>query len=113
MALAPLDEFNYHHMIGETAGTVLTVFTSEDCGSCKALVAALQELREAQPQISVFEVDAQKSSALVNEFGFFHLPTLYLYNDGLFYAEIQPFPTVESILAKIEEALTQPPQDAP
>lgn len=113
MSLTPLDQFNYHHMINETVGTVLAVFTSPDCGSCKALKKSLEELRKVHPAISVFEVDSQMNPALVNEFDFFHLPTLYLYNSGEFHAEIQPFPTVESIQEKIEEAFKQPAQDAP
>jgi hypothetical protein len=51
--------------------------------------------------------------ALVNELGFFHLPALYLYNNGEFHCELQPQPSVESIRRSIDKALGEPATEAP
>lgn len=63
--------------------------------------------------MAIFEIDAQMNPALVNELGFFHLPSLYLYRDGEFHCELQPQPSPESIRLAIDNALKQPAMETP
>jgi hypothetical protein len=74
---------------------------------------ALQTFTEAWTDTAVFEIDAQMNPALVNEMGFFHLPALYLYNNGEFHSELQPQATPESIRRVIDEAAIKPAMEAP
>lgn len=113
MSLPHLDQFNYHHTLEETPGQALVCFTSEACSSCRAVKKALERFTESWTDTTVFEVDAQMNPALVNEMGFFHLPSLYLYIDGVFHSELQPQATPESIRQTIDEAATKPAMEAP
>ena len=113
MSLPQLDQFNYHHTLEETTGPALACFTSPACGSCKAFRSALERFTGLWTDVSVFEVDVQMNPALVNELGFFHLPSLYLYNNGEFHCELQPQPSVESIRRSIDKALGEPATEAP
>ncbi|MEJ2307722.1 MAG: thioredoxin family protein [Gammaproteobacteria bacterium] len=113
MSLPSLDQFNYHHTLEETPGVALVCFTSPACGSCKAFRRALEQFIASWTDVAVFEIDAQMNPALVNELGFFHLPTLYLYRDGEFHRELQPQPSPKSIRDAIDTALRRPAMEAP
>jgi thioredoxin-like negative regulator of GroEL len=113
MSLPSLDQFNYHHTLEETPGIALVCFTSPACGSCKAFRVALEHFIARWTDVAVFEIDAQMNPALVNELGFFHLPALYLYNNGQFHRELQPQASVESIREAIDTALQHPATEAP
>lgn len=111
--IASLDDLNYHHTLMAGVGTVLVYFTAPDCGACRALKAALQVLLQADEGIEVYEVDAVHNSALVNEFEVFHLPALFLYQDGVFHAELLCPPLPESIRQTIESVLDKPAEEEP
>ena len=113
MSLPQLDQFDYHHVLEETSGPVLVCFTSEACSSCRAVKRALESFTAHWPDVAVYEVDAQMNPALVNELGFFHLPSLYLYNAGQYHCELQPQASPESIRKSIDDALRQPAMEAP
>lgn len=113
MSLPQLDQFNYHHTLEETAGPALVCFTSPACGSCKAFRRALEQFMENWTDVAIFEVDAQMNPALVNEIGFFHLPSIYLYLDGEFHRELQPQPVPGSIREAVDNALSEPASEAP
>lgn len=38
---------------------------------------------------NLFEVDVSEATGVARYFGIFHLPTVYLYRDGQFHAELQ------------------------
>jgi len=46
-------------------------------------------------------------------FGIFHLPTVYLYRDGQFHAELQCEARLESIRLAVQQLLSAPAQDEP
>jgi len=113
MAVRTLDQFNFHHTLAETPGVSLVYFTSPACGSCKRLRSIFDNHAQEFAQLNLFEVDAQREMALTNEFGIFHLPALFLYNEGEFHTEIHAEPLPSSIIAAIETALAAPAQEAP
>jgi hypothetical protein len=43
----------------------------------------------------------------------FHLPSLFLFNDGEFHAEIHAEPLPDAIIAAVEAALAESPREAP
>jgi len=58
-------------------------------------------------------VDAQREMALTREFEVFHLPTLFLFTQGQFHAELRCDSTPSAIEGAIISALKQPAQEAP
>ncbi|MEQ1663475.1 MAG: thioredoxin family protein [Thiobacillus sp.] len=83
-----LSEGGFHARLDACPGVAAVLFTAPHCGSChvwkRLLPAALAGIAE-----HFFEVDAAEATGVVRYFGIFHLPTIYLYRDGLFHAELQ------------------------
>jgi thioredoxin-like negative regulator of GroEL len=113
MTVQPLDQFNFHHVLADTAGVSLIYFTASACGACKQLKWMFDHHPDEFALLSLFEVDAQREMALTHEFGVFHLPALFLFNEGEFHAEIQAEPLPHAIIAAVEAALAQPAKEAP
>jgi thioredoxin 1 len=113
MASGTLDQFNFHHTLAETEGVSLVYFTAPACGSCRQLKWVFDHHPDEFALLNLFEVDAQREMALTYEFGVFHLPALFLFNEGEFHAEIQAEPLPHAIIAAVEAALAQPAMEAP
>jgi hypothetical protein len=102
--LTPLDQFNFHHTLSATRGVSLVFFTSHACSACR--------LRHA-PDITLFEVDAQRDMALTREFEVFHPPALFLYQDGDFHRPLQCEAHAGKPALAIQAALSAPAQELP
>ena len=61
----------------------------------------------------LFEVDVSEATGVARYFGIFHLPTVYLYRDGRFHAELQCAARQEVIRQAVRQLLGAPPQDEP
>jgi len=112
-AITSLSQFDFHHRLAEMAGTCLVIFTGPNCGACKRLKQVLQEHGDLFDDLHLFEVDAQRDMALTREFGVFHLPAMFLYQDGEFHCELHSEALPQSLSAAIGEALAAPAQEAP
>jgi thiol-disulfide isomerase/thioredoxin len=108
-----LDQFSFHHVLAETPGPALVIFTAPHCGSCRAMRKALAIFVASHPEVSLFEVDAQRDMALTREFEVFHLPALFLYVGGRFHGEIQCEPLPHRLERSVATAMTLPAQEAP
>lgn len=108
-----LTQFDFHHRLEETPGAALVVFTAPLCGACKMLRTAMTHYGEGNPEVTLFEVDAQQDMALAREFDVFHLPALFLYLDGRFHAEIQCETLPEKIAEAVVDARLGPAAEAP
>ncbi len=113
MATRQLTQFDFHHVLAETDGLSLVFFTSPGCGACRHLKRILEEQADEFSSIHLFEVDAQQEMALTREFEVFHLPALFLFQNGQYHAPIQAEPSPGSLWLAIEEALAAEPQEAP
>ena len=96
----------------------LVFFSAPGCGSCKSFNRVLTTFQQKAKEraglsIDVYEVDAGESMGLVNEHDVFHLPALFLYDRGEYYASIQATPDVDSILSAIQTALSCPAEEPP
>jgi thioredoxin 1 len=111
--LTAIDEFNFHRTLADSPGTSLVIFTSPGCGACRAWKQILNEYRERNNDVRMFEVDAADALALTREFDVFHLPALFLYRDGRFHAALQAEAQVDKLHAALVGALSAPPEDAP
>lgn len=113
MAIAPLTQFDFHHILAERRGLSLVYFTAPGCGACRQLKRLFEEHEKAFASMHLFEVDAQQEMGLTREFEVFHLPALFLFLDGHYHAPIHAEPRVQSLLDAIEAAADAAPQEAP
>ncbi len=113
MTAEQLSQFDFHHTLAQAEGVSLVYFTAPGCGACRQLKHILESSPQEFALLNVFEVDAQQDMALTREFEVFHLPAMFLYKDGHFHAPIHAEPQPASLIAAIEAALAQPPQEAP
>jgi len=113
LPLPMLDQFDFHRRLVDMTGTTLVLFTSPDCGGCRHLRQVLHEVHRLEPLWHLFEVDAQRDPALTSEFEVFHLPTVFLFQDGVFHCELQAGARPSSIIQATAAALQQPAQEAP
>ncbi len=116
-----LDEYNFHQTISGLSGLGLVFFTGPHCASCHHLRDLfsdnIQTLKDyfsnKDLNFNVFEIKADKASALVNEFSVFHLPSLFLYQHGQYHCELQTEAHPKKIIEAIELALSRPAEEEP
>ena len=111
--LQQLDQFDFHQRMADMTGTTLIMFTSPDCGSCRHLRRVLVEVCSLEPGWQVFEVDVQRDPGLGNEFEVFHLPTIFLFHNGLFHCQLEAQASTASIISTARNALRQPAAESP
>lgn len=87
-AFSRLDEGEFHARLVASSGIAAVLFSAPRCGGCrvwkKMLPDALSGLADA-----LFEVDVSEATGVARSYDIFHLPTVYLYRDGRFHAELQ------------------------
>lgn len=108
-----LDQFDFYAFLDNTTGTTLVSFISSGCGACRHLHRILGEVESRRPDWTLCEVDAQRDTALTREFEVFHLPTVFLFNDGEFHCELQAEALPGKIIDTVLAALQQPAGEAP
>jgi thioredoxin len=116
-ALAPagflhLAEGSYHACLAASAGVTVVLFTAPHCGACRAWKQLLpQSLADVATRFH--EVDVSEATGVARYFGIFHLPTIYLYCDGQFHAELQCEARPDAIRKAAARLLSAPAQDEP
>jgi len=112
LTFSRLGEGDFHARLAATAGVAVVVFSAPACGACRVwkqlLPQALSEMANA-----LYEVDVSVATGVARYFGIFHLPTLYLYRDGQFHAELQCEARLEAIRQAVQRMLVAPAQDEP
>ena len=103
----------FTRLLADTPGIALVVFTSPDCGGCRHLRRVLRQVQTAQPRWRLYEVDAQQDPGLVNEFEVFHLPTLFVFQNGEFHCQLSAEARPVAIVSATLEALGGPAEEAP
>lgn len=90
----------------------MVLFSAPGCGACRAwkrlLPQALADIADA-----FHEVDVSEATGLARYYGIFHLPTIYLYRDGKFHAELQSETRHDCIQQSASRLLAEPAQDEP
>lgn len=90
----------------------MVLFSAPGCGACRAwkrlLPGALSDLANA-----LFEVDVGEATGVARYYNIFHLPTIYLYRDGQFHAELQCEVRHDSVRQSALRMLAEPAQDEP
>ena len=119
--VSELDEFTFFPTLEESQGIVMVFFTGPHCASCHHLKNLLnvehaqftQYFSQSNIVFKAYEIKADKAAALVNEFGVFHLPSMYIYNNGEFHCELQAEAIPMKLIKAIEAALDKPAEDEP
>ncbi len=113
MPLIQLSQFDFHHVLNETPSTSVVMFGSPECGACRRLKQAFDQLAQIAPELHLFEVDVQRDTALAREFEVFHLPSMFLFQNGRYHAPLHSHATPDALQRQIALALAQPAQEAP
>lgn len=107
-----LSEGEYHARLVASPGLALVLFSAPHCGACRAWKQLLPSALEAHVS-TLYEVDVSEATGVARYFGIFHLPTIYLYRDGQFHAELQCAAQPEAIRRAVAQGLLAPAQDEP
>lgn len=106
-----LAEGSYHARLAATSGVAVVLFSAPHCGACRAWK---QLLPQSLADVAAFyEVDVSEATGVARYFGIFHLPTIYLYRDGRFHAELQCEARPDTIRKTVAHLLAAPAQDEP
>jgi thioredoxin len=107
-----LAEGDFHARLAAVSGVAVVLFSAPGCGACRAwkrlLPQALSGLAAA-----LFEVDVGEATGVARYYNIFHLPTIYLYRDGQFHAELQCEARHDSVRQSALRILAEPAQDEP
>ncbi len=104
----PLNPLDYYAVLDDRTDPSVVIFTGPACGACRRLKAVLAEMSPI-PGVAVYEVGAERAGGLVEELEIFHLPALFLYQDGDLHAEIHAVLRPEALRAAIAAARRSPP----
>jgi thioredoxin 1 len=107
-----LAEGDFHARLAAVSGVAVVLFSAPGCGACRAwkrlLPQALSGLAAA-----LFEVDVGEATGVARYYNIFHLPTIYLYRDGQFHAELQCEARHDSVRQSTLRMLAEPAQEEP
>jgi thioredoxin-like negative regulator of GroEL len=111
-AISRLAEGDFHARLAASPGIAAVLFSAPHCGGCRAWKRLLPDALEGVAD-ALFEVDVSEATGVARCFGIFHLPTIYLYQDGRFHAELQCEARREAIRHAALVLLAAAPQDEP
>lgn len=111
-AFSRLAEGDFHHRLATSTGLAVVLFSAPHCGACRAWKQLLPSALSNQASV-FYEVDVSEATGVARYFGIFHLPTVYLYRDGQFHAELQCEAKRDAVRQAVHNVLAAPPQDEP
>jgi len=107
-----LGEGEFHARLAATAGVAIALFTAPHCGACRAWKRLLPDALGDVVQV-FYEIDVSEATGVARGFDIFHLPTIYLYRDGRFHAELQCPAQAGTIRETALHLLHRPAQEEP
>lgn len=113
LAFEALREGDFYRRLAQCRGLALVMFSGPACGTCRSVIICLPEIAAAAGVAQLFLVDVETCSGIAREFEVFHLPTLVLFRDGVFHAQIDSEISSPAFRNAIEQALAGPAQEAP
>lgn len=97
-----LDDGTADAVLLEAPGRSLLIFTSVGCATCRLARQVLPAA--ALPVDRLYWVDAERSGGLVQRYGVFYLPALFLVRDGEFLGPVQAPLREPALVAAIQAA---------
>lgn len=107
-----LSEGDFHRRVAATSGVATVLFTAPRCGACQAWRRVLPEALTSIAD-HLYEVDIAEATGVARGYDIFHLPTIYLYRDGRFHAELQCEARRDAIRTTALALLAAAPQEEP
>jgi thioredoxin 1 len=81
--LIDTDDLSFEANVLNAKGTVLALFKSEWCASCKAITPTVEKLSdEFKEKVSFYKVDIMKSMKTAEKHEVLAIPTLIIFKDG-------------------------------
>jgi thioredoxin-like negative regulator of GroEL len=111
-AFSRLAEGGFHACLAAADGVAAVLFSAPHCGACRAWKRLLPDALAGVAN-ALFEVDVSEATGVAHAYGIFHLPTIYLYRDGRFHAELQCEARPDAIREAARRLLAAPAQDEP
>jgi thioredoxin 1 len=112
-AVNAVEQFEFHQTLESSKGISIVFFSSKECLSCRYWEQLLEQFCKKHPDIAIFKVDAGQDRALTEEFDVFHLPSLFLYNNGKYHCALQSEARLEALEKAITVALEAPAEEMP
>ena len=106
-----LTDFDLDHRLLELSGVSLLTFTSIGCASCRRARRELPGM--ALPIERLCWVDAGDNGGLVERYGVFQLPALFVIRDGQFFGALQARLERASLVSALDAALAGPAEELP
>ncbi|WP_133862717.1 thioredoxin family protein [Pseudomonas aestiva] len=97
-----LDDGTADAVLLAAPGRSLLIFTSVGCATCRLARQVLPAAR--LPVDRLYWVDAERSGGLVQRYGVFHLPALFLVRDGELLGPVQAPLREPALVAAIQAA---------
>ncbi|WP_296752353.1 protein disulfide isomerase family protein [Thiobacillus sp.] len=110
--LVQLSEGDFHRRIAATSGVAAVLFTAPRCGACQAWKRLLPDALAGIAN-HLYEVDIAEATGVARGYDIFHLPTIYLYRDGCFHAELQCEARRDAVRTTALALLAATPQEEP
>lgn len=106
-----LTDFDADQRLLELPGTSLVVFTSTGCASCRWARRELPGMGLAVERLCW--VDAGENGGLVQRYGVFHLPSLFLVRDGQFFGALPARLSRSELDSAMRQVLALEPDELP
>lgn len=107
-----LAEGDFHRSIAATHAVAAVLFTTPTCSTCQAWKRLLPDALDGVAD-ALYEVDVVEATGVARGYDIFHLPTIYLYREGRFHAELQCEARPEAIRHTALRLLDAPAQEEP
>ncbi|MBX6318239.1 thioredoxin family protein [Pigmentiphaga sp.] len=106
-----LDDGTADRFLLDAPGTSLLVFTSATCANCKMARARLPDM--SLPVRRLCWIDAGRNQGLVERYEVFHLPSMFVVRNGVFYGAVQATLAEWDIRRQVSLALDGYPAELP
>ncbi|GAA4333369.1 thioredoxin family protein [Pigmentiphaga soli] len=106
-----LDDGTADRFLLNAAGVSLLVFYSAGCGDCRLARARLPEMN--LPVQRICWIDAGANAGLAERYEVFHLPSMFVTRDGVFYGPVQATLNEWDIRRQLALAQTNHPAELP
>ncbi len=106
-----LNDGNADRFLLDAKGISLVVFTSKTCGNCKLAREQLPMME--LPVERVCWIDAGDSAGIAQRYEVFHLPSMYVVRDGVYYGAVAATLAAWDIQRQVGLALNSYPAELP
>lgn len=106
-----LTDFDADQRLLAWPGVSLVIFTSEGCGACRWARQVLPGY--PLPIERLCWIDSGNNGGLVQRYGVFHLPALFVIKEGQLYGQLRTALTQQEMLTGIQALLLEPAEELP